>query len=47
LSYPVGQKELAQLVGELIDQPPERIVVGNGAASGHISRQSESPSPFT
>jgi threonine-phosphate decarboxylase len=32
LSYPVGQKELAELVGELIDQPPERLVVGNGAA---------------
>jgi threonine-phosphate decarboxylase len=32
LSYPAGQKELARLVGELIDQPPERIVVGNGAA---------------
>jgi len=32
LSYPVGQNELARLVGELIDQPPERIVVGNGAA---------------
>ncbi len=32
LSYPVGQKELAGLVGELIGQPPERLVVGNGAA---------------
>ncbi len=32
LSYPVGQNELARLVGELIDQPLERIVVGNGAA---------------
>ena len=32
LSYPVGQKELARLVGELTDQPTERIVVGNGAA---------------
>ena len=32
LSYPVGQKELASLVGKLIDQPAERIVVGNGAA---------------
>ncbi|MFC1513258.1 pyridoxal phosphate-dependent aminotransferase [Thermodesulfobacteriota bacterium] len=32
LSYPVGQQDLAGLVGELIDQPPERIVVGNGAA---------------
>ncbi len=32
LSYPVGQKELAALVGELIGQAPENIVVGNGAA---------------
>jgi hypothetical protein len=32
LSYPVGQKELAGLVGNLIDQPAERLVVGNGAA---------------
>ena len=32
LSYPVGQKDLAGLVGELIGQPPERLVVGNGAA---------------
>lgn len=32
LNYPMGQKDLACLVGELIDQPPERIVVGNGAA---------------
>ncbi len=32
LSYPVGQSELARLVGELIAQPPERLVVGNGAA---------------
>lgn len=32
LNYPIGQKDLAALVGELIEQPPERIVVGNGAA---------------
>ncbi len=32
LSYPVGQKDLAGLVAKLIEQPPERIVVGNGAA---------------
>jgi len=32
LNYPVAQKDLAGLVGELIDQPPERLVVGNGAA---------------
>jgi threonine-phosphate decarboxylase len=32
LNYPIAQKDLAVLVGELIDQPPEQIVVGNGAA---------------
>jgi len=32
LNYPVAQKDLADLVGDLIDQPPERLVVGNGAA---------------
>ncbi len=32
LNYPVAQKDLAGLVGDLIHQPPERIVVGNGAA---------------
>ncbi len=32
LNYPIAQKDLSRLVGELIAQPPERIVVGNGAA---------------
>lgn len=32
LNYPIAQKDLAYLVGQLIDQPPERICVGNGAA---------------
>ena len=32
LSYPVAQDALAGLVAELINQPAERIVVGNGAA---------------
>jgi len=32
LNYPIAQKDLAILVGELINQPPKRIVVGNGAA---------------
>ncbi len=32
LSYPVAQDVLADLVGELIGQPSQRIVVGNGAA---------------
>ncbi len=41
-SYPVGQDALASLVGLSINQPAERIVVGNGAAelikiiSGHL-----------
>jgi histidinol-phosphate/aromatic aminotransferase/cobyric acid decarboxylase-like protein len=45
LNYPVAQDALAGLVGKIIDQPAERIVVGNGAAelikivSGHISRK--------
>ena len=32
LNYPIAQKDLAGLLGELVAQPPERIVVGNGAA---------------
>ena len=32
LNYPNAQKDLAGLVGDLIGQPPERIIVGNGAA---------------
>jgi len=32
LNYPIAQKDLAGLVGDLIGQPLERIVVGNGAA---------------
>jgi threonine-phosphate decarboxylase len=32
LNYPVAQKELAELLSTIIDQPAERIVVGNGAA---------------
>ncbi len=32
LNYPIAQKDLAGLVGDLIGQPPEQIVVGNGAA---------------
>ncbi len=32
LNYPVGQKDLACLVGKLINQPSEKLVVGNGAA---------------
>ena len=32
LNYPVAQEPLAQLVGALINQPAERIVVSNGAS---------------
>jgi histidinol-phosphate/aromatic aminotransferase/cobyric acid decarboxylase-like protein/CTP:phosphocholine cytidylyltransferase-like protein len=32
LHYTSAQRELAALVGTLIDQPPSRIVVGNGAS---------------
>lgn len=32
LNYPVGQSEIARLTSILIQQPPEHIVVGNGAA---------------
>lgn len=45
LNYPVAQDALAELVSKIINQPAERIVVGNGAAelikivSGHISRK--------
>ena len=51
LNYPLAQDALAALVGEFIDQPPERIAVGNGAAelikivSGHIARKLIIPVP--
>lgn len=51
LNYPVAQNVLAGLVGTLIDQAPERIVVGNGAAelikivSGHLARKLIVPVP--
>jgi len=51
LNYPVAQSTLAGWVGELIDQPPERIVVGNGAAelikivSGHVAKKIIVPVP--
>jgi len=32
LNYPVAQNALARMLGTLIDQPAERIVVGNGAS---------------
>ena len=51
LNYPMAQNPLAGLIGKLIDQPAERIVVGNGAAelikivSGHISGKLIVPVP--
>jgi threonine-phosphate decarboxylase len=51
LNYPVAQNVLAGLVGTLIGQAPERIVVGNGAAelikivSGHCAKKLIVPVP--
>ena len=51
LNYPVAQDALAGLIGKLIHQPAERIVVGNGAAelikivSGHLSGKLIVPVP--
>jgi histidinol-phosphate/aromatic aminotransferase/cobyric acid decarboxylase-like protein len=51
LNYPVAQDVLASLVGKLIHQKPEHIVVGNGAAelikivSGQIARKIVVPVP--
>ncbi len=51
LNYPVAQDVLASLVGKLINQAPEHIVVGNGAAelikivSGTIAKRIIVPVP--
>ncbi len=51
LNYPVAQDVLASLVGEVITQKPEHIVVGNGAAelikivSGTIAQKIMVPVP--
>ena len=51
LNYPVAQDALAELIGKIIVQPAERIVVGNGAAelikivSGHIAGKLIVPVP--
>ena len=51
LNYPVAQDTLASLIGNIIDQPPERIVVGNGAAelikivSGQVAKKLIVPVP--
>jgi len=50
-NYPVAQTRLAGLLGELIEQAPEHIVVGNGAAelikiiSAHVSKKLIVPTP--
>ena len=51
LNYTVAQDALADLIGTLINQPAERIVVGNGAAelikivSGHLAGKVIVPVP--
>ena len=51
LNYPVAQDVLACLIGDFINQPPERIVVGNGASelikivSGHLAQRLIVPVP--
>lgn len=51
LNYPMAQNALAELVGDVINQPAERIVVGNGAAeiikilSGHLAKKLIIPVP--
>lgn len=51
LNYPMAQDALAELIGNIIDQPAERIIVGNGAAeiikilSGHLAKKLIVPVP--
>ncbi|MCD6113151.1 MAG: histidinol-phosphate aminotransferase family protein [Bacteroidales bacterium] len=51
LNYPMAQDALAELVGTLISQPAERIIVGNGAAeiikilSGSLAKKIIIPVP--
>ena len=51
LNYPMAQDALAELIGNLIQQPAQRIVVGNGAAeiikiiSGHLAKKIIVPVP--
>lgn len=51
LNYPLAQNALAELISKIIDQPAERIVVGNGAAeiikiiSGHLAKKLIIPVP--
>jgi histidinol-phosphate/aromatic aminotransferase/cobyric acid decarboxylase-like protein len=51
LNYPMAQDALAELIGDIIKQPTERIIVGNGAAeiikilSGHLAKKIIVPVP--
>lgn len=51
LNYPMAQDALAELIGDIIKHPTERIVVGNGAAeiikilSGHLAKKIIIPVP--
>ena len=51
LNYPMAQNALAGLIGNIIDQPAERIIVGNGASeiikiiSGHLAKKLIVPVP--
>jgi threonine-phosphate decarboxylase len=51
LNYPMAQNALAELIGDVISQPAERIVVGNGAAeiikilSGSLAKKIIVPVP--
>ena len=51
LNYPMAQNALAELIADLINQPVDRIVVGNGAAeiikilSGHLAKKIIVPVP--
>ena len=51
LNYPMAQDALAELIGNIIEQPTPRIVVGNGAAeiikilSGHLAKKIIVPVP--
>lgn len=51
LNYPMAQNAIAELIGNIIDQPAERIIVGNGAAeiikilSGHLAKKLIIPVP--
>ncbi|MDH5474534.1 MAG: histidinol-phosphate aminotransferase family protein [Cyclobacteriaceae bacterium] len=51
LNYPMAQNALAELIGDIINQPTERIIVGNGAAelikilSGSLAKKMIVPVP--